>query len=139
MKSTLVKDYMSESVTSFKPEDNLIEALRQLVKKNHSGAPVLDNEGRLVGMLSEIDCLKEALMDGYYQSASDRVADHMTKDVDFVQANDNILVLADIFIGGRRRVPVLEDGVLVGIITRQDFARALIYKIDHPHYGDNAH
>jgi predicted transcriptional regulator len=130
---------MSESVTSFKPEDNLVEALRQLVKKNHSGAPVLDNEGRLVGMLSEIDCLKEALMDGYFQSASDRVADHMTKEVDFVQASDNILVLADIFIGGRRRVPVLEDGVLVGIITRQDFARALIYKIDHPHHGDHAH
>jgi predicted transcriptional regulator len=130
---------MSESVTSFKPEDNLVEALRQLVKKNHSGAPVLDNEGRLVGMLSEIDCLKEALMDGYFQSASDRVADHMTKEVDFVQASDNILVLADIFIGGRRRVPVLEDGVLVGIITRQDFARALIYKIDHPHHGEHAH
>jgi len=139
VKSTLVKDYMSESVTSFKPEDNLVEALRQLVKKNHSGAPVLDNEGRLVGMLSEIDCLKEALMDGYFQSASDRVADHMTKEVDFVQASDNILVLADIFIGGRRRVPVLEDGVLVGIITRQDFARALIYKIDHPHHGEHAH
>ena len=139
MKSTLVKDYMSESVTSFKPEDNLVEALRQLVKKNHSGAPVLDNEGRLVGMLSEIDCLKEALKDGYFQSASDRVADHMTKEVDFVQASDNILVLADIFIGGRRRVPVLEDGVLVGIITRQDFARALIYKIDHPHHGEHAH
>ncbi len=139
MKSILVKDYMSSSVTSFKPEDNVIEALRQLVKKGHSGAPVLDNERRLVGMLSEIDCLKEALMDGYYQSASDRVADHMTKDVDYVQANDNILVLAEMFVGGRRRIPVLDDGVLVGIITRQDFARALIYKIDHPHHGNHAH
>lgn len=139
MKSILVKDYMSSNVTSFKPEDNVIEALRQLVKKGHSGAPVLDNERRLVGMLSEIDCLKEALMDGYYQSASDRVADHMTKEVDYVQANDNILVLADMFVGGRRRIPVLDDGVLVGIITRQDFARALIYKIDHPHHGDHAH
>ena len=138
MKSILVKDYMSNNVTSFKPEDNVIEALRQLVKKGHSGAPVLDNERRLVGMLSEIDCLKEALMDGYYQSASDRVADHMTKEVDYVQANDNILVLADMFVGGRRRIPVLDDGVLVGIITRQDFARALIYKIDHPHHGNHA-
>lgn len=139
MKSILVKDYMSTSVVGFKPEDNVIEALRQLVKKGHSGAPVLDNEGRLVGMLSEIDCLKEAIMDGYFQSASDRVADHMTKEVDAVQASDNILILADMFVGGRRRVPVLEDGVLVGIITRQDFARALIYTIDHPHHGDHAH
>lgn len=139
MKSILVKDYMSSNVTSFKPEDNVIEALRQLVKKGHSGAPVLDNERRLVGMLSEIDCLKEALMDGYYQSASDRVADHMTKEVDCVQASDNILVLADMFVGGRRRIPVVDDGALVGIITRQDFARALIYTIDHPHHGDHTH
>ena len=137
MKSTLVKDYMSANVMTFKPEDNVIEALRKLVKKGHSGAPVVDNEGSLVGMLSEIDCLKEALMDGYFQSASDRVADHMSKQVDSVRAEDNILVLADMFVGGRRRVPVLEGNKLVGIITRQDFARALIYSIDHPHHGDN--
>ncbi|KZZ16453.1 hypothetical protein A3750_23195 [Oleiphilus sp. HI0079] len=63
----------------------------------------------------------------------------MTKEVDCVKANDNILVLADMFVGGRRRVPVVDEGALVGIITRQDFARALIYTIDHPHHGDHAH
>jgi len=137
MKSIAVKDYMSASVTTFKPEDNVIEALRKLLKKRHSGAPVCDNSGALVGVLSEIDCLKEALMDGYFQSASDRVADHMTKEIDSVQENDNILVLADLFMNGRRRVPVLDGNKLVGIITRQDFGRALIYSIDHPHHGKN--
>jgi len=137
MKNIQVKDYMSASVTSFKPEDNLIEALRLLVKKGHSGAPVLDNEGNIVGILSEIDCLKEAIMDGYFQSASDRVADHMSKEVDTVNAEDNILGLAEIFTEGRRRLPVLDGKKLVGIITRHDFAKALIYTIDHPSHGGN--
>lgn len=137
MQNIQVKDYMSASVLSFKPEDNLIEALRILLKKGRSGAPVLDNQGALLGMLSEIDCLKEALMDGYFQSGSDRVADHMTKVVDTVSANDNILVVAELFTAGRRRLPVLDNGKLVGIITRQDFARALVYNIDHPHHGNN--
>jgi len=137
MQSIRVKDYMSSNIVSFKPEDNVIEALRQLLKHGRSGAPVVDNHGGLVGMLSEVDCLKEALMDGYFQSASDRVADHMSTKVDTVNAEDDILALADLFTKGRRRVPVLDGTKLVGVITRQDFARAMIYSIDHPHHGDN--
>lgn len=137
MKNISIRDYMSQKVTSIKPETNIVEALRILVNNGHSGAPVTDNAGNLVGVLSEIDCLKEALMNGYFQSGGDRVADHMTAQVDAVQADDDILAVSDLFLNGRRRVPVLEGDKLVGIITRQDFARALIYKIDHPHHGKN--
>jgi CBS domain-containing protein len=87
--------------------------------------------------LSEIDCLKEALMGGYYQEAGDRVADHMTAAVDAVQAEADLLSTAELFLKGRRRLPVLDGEKLVGIITRKDFGRALIHSIDHPHHGDN--
>jgi CBS domain-containing protein len=137
MKNISIRDYMSPNVTSVKPETNVVEALRVLLKHGRSGAPVIDNAGNLIGVLSEIDCLKEALMNGYFQSGGDRVADHMTSQVDAVQADDNILAVADLFLNGRRRVPVLEGEKLVGIITRQDFGRALIYSIDHPHHGAN--
>lgn len=137
MKSITVKDYMTPNVMTFKPEDNIIEALRRLIKNGRSGAPVIDNQGRLVGVLSELDCLKEALMDSYYQEAGDRVADHMTAELDCVQIDDNIIVTADLFLKGRRRLPVLDGEKLVGIITRQDFGRALIDAIDNPSYGDN--
>lgn len=137
MKSTQVKDYMSPNVMTFKPEDSVVDALRRLIKAGRSGAPVVDNEGKLVGILSELDCLKEALMDSYYQEAGDRVADHMTQDLDSVQQNDNIIVTAELFIKGRRRLPVLDGENLVGIITRQDFGRALIDNIDNPSHGDN--
>ena len=137
MHSVKIKDYMSSNITSFKPEDSIISALRTLIKKGRSGAPVLDNEGKLVGILSEIDCLKEVLMDGYYQEAGDRVANHMTKELDCVNQDDDIITCADLFIKGRRRLPVLDGNKLVGIVTRQDFARALINRIDHPHHGKN--
>lgn len=128
---------MNNKVTTFKPEDSIISALRKLVKTGHSGGPVVDNEGNLVGIISEIDCLKEALMDGYYQQVGDRVADHMTKEIDVVKQDDDIIKCADYFYKGRRRLPVLDDGKLVGIITRKDFAKALINRIDHPHHGNN--
>jgi CBS domain-containing protein len=128
---------MSTQVTTFKPEESVIAALRKLVKKGHSGGPVLDNEGKVVGIISEIDCLNEALMDGYYQEVGDRVADHMSKDVDYVREEDDIIKCADFFNKGRRRLPVMDGDRLVGIITRKDFARALINRIDHPHHGNN--
>ncbi len=137
MHSVKISDYMSPNVLTFKPEDSVIKALRILVKKGRSGAPVVDNEGKLVGILSEIDCLKEALNDGYYQEVGDRVADHMTTELDMVRQDDDIITCADYFMKGRRRLPVMDDDKLVGIITRQDFARALINRIDHPHHGDN--
>ena len=137
MKSLKIKDYMSSNVMTFKPEDSIISALRKLMKKGRSGGPVLDNDGKLVGMLSELDCLKEVLMDGYHQEAGDRVAEHMSKELDCVQQEDDIIACADYFIKGRRRLPVLEGNKLVGIVTRKDFARALINRIDHPHHGNN--
>ena len=137
MHSVKIKDYMSPNVMTFKPEDSIINALRKLMKKGRSGAPVLDNEGNVVGILSEIDCLKEVLMDGYHQEVGDRVANHMTTELDFVSQDDDIISCADFFLKGRRRLPVMNGNKLVGIITRQDFARALINRIDHPHHGDN--
>lgn len=137
MKSIKIKDYMTANPLCVKPEQSVIEALRKLIKAGRSGAPVIDNEGRLIGVLSEIDCLKEALMGGYYQAAGDRVADHMTSPADSVQANDEILSTAELFLKGRRRLPVLDGDKLVGIISRKDLGRALIRSIDHPHHGNN--
>mgnify|MGYP000300696215 CR=1 FL=1 len=137
MNSITIQDYMSTQVITFKPEENIITALRRLVQKGHSGGPVVDNEGKLVGIISEIDCLKEALMDGYYQQVGDRVADHMTTELDYVKQTDDIIKCADYFYKGRRRLPVLDNDKLVGLITRKDFARALIDRIDNPHHGNN--
>ncbi|MCP5208173.1 MAG: CBS domain-containing protein [Hahellaceae bacterium] len=137
MKEVKVKDYMTKQVLTFRPEDGVIETLRALLKAGRSGGPVVDDKGRLVGLISEIDCLKEALMGGYYQQEGDKVADHMATEVDVVNVDDDILAVADLFMKGRRRLPVVDGDKIVGIISRPDFARALIDRIDNPHHGKN--
>ena len=73
---------------------------------------------------------KEALMDGYFQQVGDRVADHMTKDVDVVKQDDDIIICADYFYKGRRRLPVLDDGKLVGIVSIGDVVKRLLEKYE---------
>ncbi|HEX4872616.1 MAG TPA: CBS domain-containing protein, partial [Nevskiaceae bacterium] len=60
--SVTVRDYMATRLVTFSPDMEVMAATHQLVKTGHSGAPVVDAEGRLVGMLSERDCLKVALI-----------------------------------------------------------------------------
>jgi predicted transcriptional regulator len=133
MKSLKVKDYMTKNVLCFSPDEDIVGVLRKLLKGGHAGGPVVDAEGNLVGMISEIDCLKETLQGGYYQQAGDSVREHMAKEVDKVEVEDDMFSTAELFLKGRRRLAVTDKGKLVGIITRQDFAKALMKQIDSNH------
>jgi len=55
--SATIADYMSTELVSFSPEDEIIEAMRRLLHWQLSGAPVIDEAGQLVGILSQKDCL----------------------------------------------------------------------------------
>src|SRR3546814_1258394 len=57
-----VREYMSSRLMTFTPEMEVMNAVHQLVKSGHSGAPVVDASGKLVGMLSERDCLQIAMV-----------------------------------------------------------------------------
>ena len=67
MKSCVVKDYMARTLVTFKPETEVLDAIHELVKHRIAGAPVVDDEGNLLGMLSELDCMKVALDAGSRQ------------------------------------------------------------------------
>jgi len=126
LKSCLVRDYMAGSIVSFKPETDVLDAIHELVRHRIAGAPVVNDQGELVGMLSELDCLKVSLNAGYYGDWGGPVADFMTPDVKTVDADMNIVDLAQKFIDcGFRRFPVLRNNRLVGQISRRDVLRAL--------------
>jgi len=126
LKSCLVRDYMAGSIVSFKPETDVLDAIHELVRHRIAGAPVVNDQGELVGMLSELDCLKVSLNAGYYGDWGGPVADFMTPDVETVDADMNIVDLAQKFIDCRfRRFPVLRNNRLVGQISRRDVLRAL--------------
>lgn len=126
IKSCLVKDYMAKTLVTFKPDTPVLDAVHTLVKNRIAGAPVVDDEGNLVGMLSELDCLKVALQAGYHSAYGGPVRDYMSEGVKTVNAEMSIVDLAQVFIDkGYRRFPVTDNNRLVGQISRRDVLRAL--------------
>ncbi len=125
-KSALVRDYMAGRLVKFKPDMDVLDAIQELVQNRIAGAPVVNDQGELIGMLSETDCLKVALNAGYYGDWGGPVADFMTHDVETIDADMNIVDLAQRFLdSGFRRFPVLRNNRLVGQISRRDVLRAL--------------
>lgn len=124
--SCLVRDYMAAHLVKFKPDTDVLDAVHELVKHRIAGAPVVDDHGEVVGMLSEFDCMKVALDAGYYGDAGGPVSDFMTPNVESVDADMSIVDLAEKFINTRyRRFPVMTENRLVGQISRRDVLRAL--------------
>ena len=120
-----VKDYMTTRLISFKPKANVVEAMDQLLKARISGAPVVDDDGNLVGILSEVDLMKVIVQDSYYDESVGIVADYMRTEVDTVDPEMDIYTLAEKFIKEhRRRFPVMSGGRLVGQVSRRDVLTA---------------
>ena len=125
-KSVVVKDYMTKSLVTFKPDTDVLDAVHELVKHRIAGAPVVDDSGNLVGMLSELDCLKVALHAGYHGDWGGPVSDYMSAGVETVDAEMSIIDLAQVFLDSTfRRFPVVVRNRLIGQISRRDVLRAL--------------
>ena len=126
IKSGVVKDYMARTLVTFKPDTSVLDAVHVLVKNRIAGAPVVDDEGNLIGMLSELDCMRVALQAGYHGDYGGPVSDYMTKGVKTVDMEMSIIDLAQMFAEkGYRRFPVTDKNRLVGQISRRDVLRAL--------------
>jgi CBS domain-containing protein len=122
----LVKDHMISEVVTVHPDMEILRAAQVLIGSDVSGAPVLDQHGRLVGMLTERDCLRVTLHAGYHGEPGGLVRDFMTPDPVVVRPDDTIFDLAEKFINDKyRRYPVVDGGRLVGVISRRDVMRAV--------------
>jgi CBS domain-containing protein len=120
------KDYMSADLITFDPEMNIHRAIGLLLANNISGGPVVDAEGNLVGILSTKDCFKIAFTATYHQERSGRVSEYMSQEVKTIDADTDIVEVAETFLKSRyRRFPVISKGRLVGQISRYDVLKAL--------------
>ncbi|MGK0222717.1 MAG: putative transcriptional regulator [Limisphaerales bacterium] len=125
MKSVKVRDYMATKLVSFHARTNVVEAMSVFLEKRISGAPVVDDEGKLIGILSEVDLMQVIVQDSYYDESIGIVEDYMRTDVDTIDADMDIYTLAEKFVKERRRrYPVVSNGKLIGQISRRDVLRA---------------
>ena len=126
MSEPTARDYMATRLVTFTPDMDIHQAIGVLLKHKISGAPVLDTEGNLIGILSKKDCLKVAFSDAYLKSRSGPVGDYMSTEVETVDVDTGIVEVAERFLRGTfRRFPVLDGNELVGLITRHDVLKAL--------------
>ncbi len=124
--SRTVADVMATGLVTFTPETNIHEAVRVLLDKRISGAPVVDAAGSLVGVLSKKDCLKVVFSSRYHDHWGGQVREFMSAPVETLDAGLDLVSAAQRFIGSHfRRFPVLRDGRLVGQVSRRDILQAL--------------
>ena len=116
-----VKDVMTDRVVTVGPEATIDEAVSLLLDHKVSGLPVIENGGRLVGVISEID-----IIDLVYNAdiETSTVGDHMTRDIHSLDAEASLDDAPMIFCTQSiRRIPIVRDGRLVGIVSRRDMIR----------------
>ena len=126
LRSMPVQGYMKKDFLILDPEIDVLRAAHLLFDSDVSGAPVLDEHGRLVGMLTEQDCMQVALQGFYHGEPGGPVKRHMSGDPKYVSPDQSILTVLEMFIDDRfQSYPVVDNGRLVGVITRRDVMRAL--------------
>ncbi|MBD0404457.1 CBS domain-containing protein [Flammeovirga sp. EKP202] len=124
-----VEQYMTKQLIVFTPDQNIEEAMEVLVEKKISGAPVVNEDGDLVGMLSEKDCLHVILESRYlnYPASQGKVRDYMTKSVSSISADKDVVEVAMLFENSSfRRYPITRHGKLIGQVSRRDILRAAV-------------
>ena len=120
-------DVMARAEITLTPEVKIYSAMKLLLRHRLFGAPVVDADGRLVGMLTDRECfsaMADAAMDGLPES---NVVDYMTRDVETVSHTASLYdLIARFRQSSHRKFPVVDDqGLVVGQVSRRDVLLAL--------------
>ncbi|HAX62291.1 MAG TPA: hypothetical protein DCX95_07055 [Elusimicrobia bacterium] len=118
------KDVMTKNVVTIKADILLKDAIRILVGKGISGVPVVDDSGKVTGILSEKDIMNYMFSGNLSTTV---VSEAMTKNVVSMTSDTDLDKVALLISEKKfRRVPVIDNGKLVGIISRRDIIRSLL-------------
>ena len=123
----LVRDIMTKNIVRFNEDQTIHDVMDALIKNRISGGPVVNKNNQLIGIISEGDCMKEISDSRYFNMPilDKSVGYFMTKDVQTLPATMSLFDAASMFHKtGRRRFPVLDNGNLVGQVSRKDIVIA---------------
>jgi predicted transcriptional regulator len=121
------KEMMTKKLVTIQPDQQVYEAVQLLIKKGISGAPVVDDKYRLVGIVSEKDCIQTLVQAIHHRLPSSKVEDVMSTNITSVEVDADFLSIAHLFLTKPvRRIPVLNGAVLVGQISRRDLLASAV-------------
>lgn len=125
---TGIERYLAEHDVRVSPDMNVYEASQEILDNKASGATVVDASGALVGVLSELDCLRAMVTSVYNGSdpGGALVSEIMTTQVETAQADTDMITVARSMLETKhRRRPVIKDGKLIGQISCRQILRAV--------------
>ena len=127
LQSVNLRDYMLTNPVKVRAEDNILDAMQVIIDNKISGVCVVDDEQNLVGILSELDCLRAVLGAIYNDTGIGNVREYMASDnLVVAHPNEDIVDVAqDMLLKNKRRRPVVEDGKLIGQITCRQLLSAV--------------
>ena len=127
LQSVNLRDYMLTNPVRVHGDDNVLNAMQVIIDNKISGVCVVDERENLVGILSELDCLRAVLGSIYNNTSIGHVKDYMaTENLVVAHPNEDIVDVAqDMLLKNKRRRPVVEDGKLVGQITCRQLLSAV--------------
>lgn len=155
----LARDIMSTDIVTVGPGHSILHAAQIMLGNKVSGVPVIGDTGKLIGLLTEGDLIRRTELGGgalrgssatetgngdraadYIRSRSWRVSDVMSRDVISVPAECSLACIAELMERHHcKRVPVVRDSTMIGIVSRADLLRAIVsVPPEHTIWGDNA-
>ena len=120
-----IKDIMTRQVITVKPDMRIFDAMALLTKHAISGMPVVGDDSSLKGMLTEKDVLEILIKKDF--NAKDTVEDYMSRNVvSFGEGADAVDICKFFMKNTIRRVPIITEGKLVGIVSRRDIIKLIL-------------
>ena len=128
MESLKVSDHMNQRPVTFTSKMTVAEAVERLLQTKQTGGPVIDTSNKVIGFLSEQDCLVQMIESSYYREQVAHVKDIMKIEVLSIKPYTSVIDLAQKMMTEKPKVyPVVDDdGYLLGTINRS----ALLHAID---------
>lgn len=121
-----VRDYMVSSLITVAPHTEITQVVQTLIRHDISGVLVVDDDGKLLGILTERDCIAVAADSGYYDEWGGPASQYMSAPVETVGPDESLVDVAEQMKNSTyRRFPVIEREQLVGLISRRDVLKAL--------------
>jgi predicted transcriptional regulator len=112
---------MTKRLFTARRDQRVVEVVKGLLKHRISGAPVVDDARRVVGVISEQDCIKALMRAVHHRVPFSLVGEVMSTQVISISEDTHIMTMADLFLAHPvRRLPVVRDGILVGQVSRRD-------------------